>query len=400
MSNFWKKMWLAPLVGTLALGASGCSSTTEEANTIPVEVKSNIETTMSAVLGITGDEEFMESVSNLSLGETSSLAKHKDQVDSMLGLVADDSVTKEFNNEVSENLKSEDKEFVSIMSKATPFMSTFYTYNMGENEKVVVEVDDSGFTQNANGSWIPSKNGAIAFKDGENRYLAFAGTQDNLSFSSDGNKITLDSLLEQYKELEKEQTPARMSLGNMLDHLSEWTSENSDVDGMADAELSDKKNDIFSKSDIPDNATFDLKGTMNAGFTLTLTDEKTNETLTYYSLTGETSSSLDAPKKEENPEGTEAFNLYSEYLEEFHNSAEQNEEYASLDQMPELLKNNDTNQDFSWSILGDEGNKTIVAKRFGKEYKFTDITSMYESNQEDLTGEVDQEMDIPVDSFE
>ena len=372
MNNILKKVLLAPLMGSLVFGVSACTPKNDE--TLPHSVKDNIEQTMNKVFDITESEDFMLALSDISSNKegVKNFDKEMKEINS---LVADDQNVSNFVNEAKGFMTDGDEESIKILGKSTPFISTFYTYSPTGVKIDSVNVDPTAFEKKDN-SWFPVKNGALGYMDNKGRYVAFSGTTDNISFTDTGDKLTLASVVDEIKYVQSQQTDTYVATEKALTQTMEWLEKNEPGWVNKPVDLAKNQNKILEGFKHPDGLQFKFIGDTSE-FTLEVLNSNTKELVRFTSADGSINSSIQ-PETRPEAESTEAYVLYNEYVDEFLASVENgNEEYASLEETAKLLDDNEDNPKVKWSVYGADGDKTIVARSGGAEYKFSDITNIY-----------------------
>lgn len=388
MNNILKKVLLAPLMGSLVLGATACTHKTDD--NLPNAVKKNIEQTMGEVFDLTESEDFMLALSDMS-GDWKAIDGYSKEMSKLESLVADDENVTEFIKEAKTFMDEKDEKKIKITGKATPFVSTFYAYSPTGVKVDRVSADPSGFEKKDNG-WVPVKNGALGYMDEKGRYVAFSGTADNISFNDNGDKLTLASVVDEIHYAQLQQTDTYVATERALAVTLEWLEKEEPDWENKPVDLEKRQHEVLDGFEHPEGLKFKFIGD-TTDFTLEVLNEKTDELVRFTSADGAFNSSIEPPQRPEFGD-TEAYTLYYEYVDEFLASVENgNEEYATLEQTVQLLEDNDANPKVKWSVYGADGDKTIVARSGGAEYKFSDITNIY-------SGISYGDQDVPMDGTE
>lgn len=395
-ARLMKTIFTAPLALGLVLGTASCTTSTtepESTSNMPQDVKANIENSMSSMIGLYGqNEDFLEAI--FTLGSTGGELKGFDEEMKLLdGFIANDKALEEVKKSAQEsfaedkNTKIDDKTLVSI-SKATPLMLMAYSYNF-DSPKVAVEIDPSGF-ENKDGIWVQSKEGAVSFKDEGGKYLAFTSTDDYLSFTQDGKQFTLAALSDSLEKAEKSNTDVMKTVGDAAEKSMTWFGANlKSLNEEEQKDFSKVQTKVLKDFKPTGDTTLEMKGNATDGFTIVGKSSKTGEVVTYSTESGQLTSSLD--EAEPTLAKTTGRELFDEYVDTYYTSAEQDEEYDTLEQVIESVNKNETLKDAKWSLSEIDGQKIPVASYAGKEYKFQDVTKAGE--QDGTTGDTETELD-------
>lgn len=371
-SKLFKTLMTAPLAATLILGATGCSTTPPTVNNdikMPDDVKANIENTLSTTLGLATSEKFMQSVVEFSMdgGDFAGFENEKEILD---GLVAEDASLEGVKENAKKSVEEADDAKLELLAKTAPLVLLSYSYAL-EDPKTVVEIDATAFEEK-DGAWVQKKDGAIGFKDSNDRYVAFTLVADNLSFTSDGKQLSLSSLSESLEEAEKAETTTFADTRRASMVAGEWL-EKQGPGTPTDLDLREKQDEIFKAFDPEGDTQLVIEGNLSEGFIITGKSPETGEEVVYDYATGLLNSSFS--EDEENPAATDGLQLFDEYLTAYYSSVEDDEQYDTLDQLVVTVNSNDKLKEAKWSISELDGKQYPVVSFNGKEYKFYNVTT-------------------------
>lgn len=360
---------LGLLLGTVSCGVEanegtqptneGIKTSTDENKKMSPEVEKNIERTMEATIDWreANGQYTIDWVDARDEGKnfdaTSPAAKE------MVGLIANDAGLDKVKTKMAKESKTKLSDSnLTILAKGDTaiWFGEYYDGSMN------VDINPEGF-EKIDGNWFQTKEGAVAFTDKDGRYTNFGDNGGLLSFTEDGQQVTLtevpgDNAINRYVVTDNALQFALMIAERDTEF---WISENEPKSMSADiAPLQDK---IFKGTEKYEDIEVELKGTLNK-FKVIVKNSKTGTMMSVYG--SESEHTQTGPKNKKMKE----YELFEEYMETTNLELPKKD---PLKWVVDTMNKNESNKDATWSSIGEGENGTAIATIDGVEYKFSNF---------------------------